>query len=98
MTLAAWFAPLPKRVLPCAHTIAPARLADSPRATASHSCADAPSPLFIALASNANPPQTYVLAALYELEDAGVGTLRRLLRDRPQEQTRAIFRSRTTEG
>ena|SRR5580693_1154373 len=97
MSPTAWLVSLPKRVLPRARANAPAPLADSRRATASHSCAEAPTPLFIALTSNANPPQTYVLAALYALEDAGVATLERALGDRSHEHRCGIFLSRTTE-
>jgi len=65
-----WLAALPKGVLRGARANAPAPLADPFRATASHRCVHALATFFITPASNPQQQQTYVLAALYELEDA----------------------------
>jgi len=61
-----------KRVRGKARAHAPARLAAPRRATAIHSRAHPPAAFVIAPSSNKKQPQTYVLAALYALEDTNI--------------------------
>gem|GEM_PF-5498167 len=68
-----WFASLSERVLRGPRANAYSALADLPCARASHPWVQPPIPFLIAPSLNPNQQQTYVLAALYELEDANLG-------------------------
>src|SRR5487761_247423 len=65
-----WFAWRPEGVLRGAGANAYSALAELLRARAPQNCGQPPIPSFIAPLLNPRPPQTYVLAALYELPDA----------------------------